>query len=240
AGGSGCSTEVPREQVEPEGTDNGALPERELSLTGTTALPARPKALVGRAERQPRAEPDAIRWLAHECNLPAGAAEQVVRYVRAERDGIGLVPTQQDVVFERLFDESGRIQLVVHAPFGARWRWNATRALAILRQRQGKKVPPQIQRMRADDLMAAVFPKLVGCQENQTGPIEIPDHPIVRQTVYDCMHEAMDIDGLKDVLDRIDAGEIRLHANDTTEPSPFAHDIPNSNPATYLHAAPHQ
>ena len=72
--------------------------------------------------------------------------------------------------------------------------------------------------MRADDLMAAVFPKLVGCQENQTGPIEIPDHPIVRQTVYDCMHEAMDIDGLKDVLDRVEAGEIRLHAKDTTEP----------------------
>src|SRR5437867_223885 len=252
---------------------------------------------------------DAIRWVAGECNLPAEAAEQLVRYIRAERDGIGLVPTQQDVVFERFFDESGGMQLVVHAPFGgrinrawglalrkrfcvgfdfelqaaasddamllsigannsfpltdmfdlvkpqwveeaveqsllvspmfgARWRWNATRALAILRQRQGKKVPPQIQRMRADDLMAAVFPKLVGGQENQTGPIEIPDHPIVRQTVYDCMHEAMDIDGLKDVLDRIEAGEIRLHAKDTTEPSPFAHEILNSKPYTYLDDAP--
>ena len=252
---------------------------------------------------------DAIRWVAGECNLPAEAAEQLVRYIRAERDGIGLVPTQQDVVFERFFDESGGMQLVVHAPFGgrinrawglalrkrfcvgfdfelqaaasddamllsigannsfpltdmfdlvkpqwveeaveqsllvspmfgARWRWNATRALAILRQRQGKKVPPQIQRMRADDLMAAVFPKLVGCQENQTGPIEIPDHPIVRQTVYDCMHEAMDIDGLKDVLDRIEAGEIRLHAKDTTEPSPFAHEMLNSKPYTYLDDAP--
>jgi len=86
--------------------------------------------------------------------------------------------------------------------------------------------------------MAAVFPKLVGCQENQTGPIEIPDHPIVRQTVYDCMHEAMDIDGLKDVLDRIEAGEIRLHAKDTTEPSPFAHEMLNSKPYTYLDDAP--
>ncbi len=256
---------------------------------------------------QPPSDP--IRWVAHECNLPAEAAEQLVRYIRAERDGIGLVPTQQDVVFERFFDEAGGMQLVVHAPFGgrinrawglalrkrfcvgfdfelqaaasddamllsigpnnsfpltdmfdlvkpewaeesveqsllvspmfgARWRWNATRALAILRQRQGKKVPPQIQRMRADDLMAAVFPKLVGCQENQTGPIEITDHPIVRQTVYDCMHEAMDIDGLKDVLERIEAGEIRLHAKDTTEPSPFAHEMLNSKPYTYLDDAP--
>ena len=92
--------------------------------------------------------------------------------------------------------------------------------------------------MRADDLMAAVLPKLVGCQENQTGPIEIPDHPIVRQTVYDCMHEAMDIDGLKEVLDRIEAGEIRLHAKDTTEPSPFAHEMLNSKPYTYLDDAP--
>ena len=143
-----------------------------------------------------------------------------------------------DLVKPQWVEESVEQSLLISPMFGARWRWNATRALAILRQRQGKKVPPQIQRMRADDLMAAVFPKLVGCQENQTGPIEIPDHPIVRQTVYDCMHEAMDIDGLKDVLDRIEAGEIRLHAKDTTEPSPFAHEMLNSKPYTYLDDAP--
>src|SRR5256712_808321 len=92
--------------------------------------------------------------------------------------------------------------------------------------------------MRANDLMAAVFPKLVGCQENQTGPIEIPDHPIVRRTVYACMQEAIDIDGLKAVLDRLQAGEIRLHAKDTTEPSPFAHEMLNSKPYPYLDDAP--
>jgi ATP-dependent Lhr-like helicase len=248
-------------------------------------------------------------WLQKECAVAAEAAEQMARYVRAQKDSIGVVPTQRDIVFERFFDVAGGMQLVVHAPFGgrinrawglalrkrfcvgfdfelqaaasddamllsigpqnsfpledmfglvqtawveesvqqslllapmftARWRWNATRALAVLRQRQGKRVPPPIQRMRSDDLMAAVFPRLVACQENVTGPIEIPDHPLVRQTVHDCLTEAMDMDGLKDVLRRIEEGEIRLHARDTTEPSPFAHEMVNSKPYTYLDNAP--
>ncbi len=254
---------------------------------------------------------DLISWLAAECGLPPEAAEQLVRYVRAEKDSIGLVPTQNDIVFERFFDESGGMQLVVHAPFGgrinrawglalrkrfcvsfdfelqaaasddsillsvgpqnsfpledmfalvkpqwaqesieqallvanapmwgARWRWNSTRALAILRQRQGKKTPPQLQRMRADDLMAAVFPRLVACQENVTGAIELPDHPLIRQTMHDCLHEAMDLDGLIAVLNRIESGQIRLHARDTTEPSPFAHEMLNSKPYTFLDDAP--
>jgi len=86
--------------------------------------------------------------------------------------------------------------LLVAPMFGARWRWNATRALGVLRQRNGKRVPPPLQRMRSDDLMAAVFPRLVACQENVTGPIELPDHPLVRQTVHDCLTEAMDVEGL--------------------------------------------
>jgi ATP-dependent Lhr-like helicase len=252
-----------------------------------------------------------ISWLEAECGLAPAAAEQVARYVRAEKEMLGVIPTQQDIVFERFFDESGGQQLVVHAPFGARinrawglalrkrfcvgfdfelqaaanddamllsigpnnsfpldamfdlvkpdnvqesveqallvanapmwgarWRWNTTRALAILRQRQGKRVPPPIQRMKADDLMAAVFPVLVACQENLTGPIELPDHPLTRQTMDDCLHEAMDIDGLKDVLERVERGEIQYHSKDTTEPSPMAHEILNSKPYTYLDDAP--
>ncbi|TMB98157.1 MAG: DEAD/DEAH box helicase, partial [Chloroflexi bacterium] len=252
-----------------------------------------------------------LEWLETECGLPPEAAEQVIRYVAAEKAMLGVIPSQTDVVFERFFDESGGMQLVVHAPFGARinrawglalrkrfcvgfdfelqaaasddamllsigpnnsfpleamfdlvkpgnvqesveqallvanapmwgarWRWNATRALAILRQRQGKRVPPPLQRMKADDLMAAVFPVLVACQENLTGPIELPDHPLTRQTMHDCLQEAMDIGGLKRVLERVERGEIRYHAKDTTEPSPFSHEMLNSKPYTYLDDAP--
>src|SRR6202044_2395726 len=86
-------------------------------------------------------------------------------------------------------------QAILLAPmFGARWRWNATRALAVLRFEGGKKVQPFLQRMRAEDLLAATFPAQVACQENATGPVEIPDHPLVRQTLHDCMTEAMDVE----------------------------------------------
>ncbi len=237
------------------------------------------------------------------------AIEQIVRYVRAETGSIGLVPTQESVVFERFFDDTGGMQVVVHAPFGARinrawglvlrkrfcrtfdfelqaaatddgillslgpqhsfpldalfefvkaenveetltqallaspmfttrWRWNASRALGVLRQRHGKRVPHALQRMRSDDLLAAVFPQQVACQENVTGPLDLPDHPLVRQTVDDCLHEAMDLEGLKAVLARVERGEIKLFARDTTEPSPFAHEALNSKPYTYLDNAP--
>ncbi len=130
-------------------------------------------------------------------------------------------------------------QAILYAPmWGTRWRWNTTRALQILRTNGGKQVPPPIQRMRADDLLASVFPEQVGCQENISGPIELPDHPMIRQTVVDCLNEAMDIDRLHDVLERIESGEIRLHARDTTEPSPFAHEILNGKPYTFLDDAP--
>ena len=130
-------------------------------------------------------------------------------------------------------------QAILGAPmFTTRWRWNTTRALAVERQRAGKRVAPQIQRMRAEDLLAAVFPAQAGCQENAVRPVVIPDHPLVRQTVDDCLHEAMDIDGLIAMLQRIDAGAITLHARDTTEPSPMAHEILNGKPYTFLDDAP--
>jgi ATP-dependent Lhr-like helicase len=252
-----------------------------------------------------------IAWAERECALPRYGAEQIVQYVRVQQEMMGLVPSQRDVVFERFFDESGGMQLVVHAPFGARinrawglalrkrfcvsfdfelqaaatddamllsigpnnsfpletmfqlvkkpwlresveqallvanspvwqsrWRWNTTRALAVLRQRNGKRVPPPLQRMRADDLMAAVFPVLVACQENLSGPIELPDHPLTRQSMHDCLTEAMDIQGLGEIMDRIERGEIQFHARDTTEPSPFAHEMINSPVYSFLDDAP--
>ena len=249
--------------------------------------------------------------LIEECAVDELGAQQMIDYIRATRDGlgIGVIPSDTDVVFERFFDDSGGQQLVVHAPFGqrinrawglalrkrfcvnfdfelqasanddamllstgpqhsfaleeafdwvtprnvetavhqsifyiplfgTRWRWNATRALAVPRQRAGKRVPPFIQRMRSDDLMAAVFPEQVGCQENLSGPLTLPDHPLMRQTMHDCLREAMDIDALKDVLERVERGEIRYHAVDTTEPSPMAHEIITGKPFTFLDDAP--
>jgi ATP-dependent Lhr-like helicase len=293
------------------------------SLDGAAQTSAHPepvegRALVVRKARSPNSPAfdggeagsgNVIRWLMDEAGLDELGAVQMVDYIRATRDALGLVPSDTDIVFERFFDEGGGMQLVVHAPFGARinkaygltlrkrfcvnfdfelqaaasddaivlslgpqhsfpleeafdfvgprnaeealrqsilyapvfptrWRWNATRALAVLRQAGSRKVPPQLQRMRSDDLLAAVFPEQVGCQENLTGPLTIPDHPIIEQTVRDCMHEAMDIDGLMDVLRRIEAGDIRLHARDTIEPSPMAHEILSGKPYTYLDDAP--
>ncbi len=130
-------------------------------------------------------------------------------------------------------------QAILPAPmFGTRWRWNATRALSLLRHEHGKKVQPYLQRMRADDLMAAVFPAQVGCQENATGPIEIPDHPLVRQTIEDCLFEAMDMVRLDGILGRMERGEIRMHARDTIEPSPFSHEVLNAAPYAFLDDAP--
>ena len=130
-------------------------------------------------------------------------------------------------------------QAVLYAPFwNTRWRWAATRALAVPRMRSGKKVPPNLQRMIADDLLAAVFPAQVGCQENLAGPLEVPDHPLIAQTMDDCLHEAVDTDGLVAVLQRVEAGEIRLHAKDTVTPSPMAQSIINVNPFGFLDDAP--
>lgn len=130
-------------------------------------------------------------------------------------------------------------QAMLDAPmFGARWRWNATRALAILRSRAGRKVPAPIQRMRSDDLLASVFPDQVACAENLTGPVRIPDHPLVNETIANCLHEAMDLSGLQDVLRGIETGAIRTVAIDAPGPSVFSHEILNANPYAYLDDAP--
>lgn len=133
------------------------------------------------------------------------------------------------------------VQAVLAAPmFTSRWRWNATRALALPRFANGRRVPPQIQRMRAEDLLAAVFPAATACQDNHPpGLIRgIPDHPLVKETLRDCLTEAMDVDGLETVLERIERGAIRCLAVETPAPSPFCHEILNANPYAYLDDAP--
>jgi ATP-dependent Lhr-like helicase len=122
--------------------------------------------------------------------------------------------------------------------FGTRWRWDASRALALLRFQNGKKVPPQIQRIRSDDLLASVFPDVAACQENIEGDIQIPDHPLVHEVMKDVLTEAMDIDGLRKLLTGITDGSIRCIAVDTPVPSQFSHEILNANPYAYLDDAP--
>jgi ATP-dependent Lhr-like helicase len=259
-------------------------------------------------ERRLGAVPGAIRWL-EETGVPEPAARQIVEYLAATRAVLGVVPSQQTLVLERFFDEAGGMQLVLHAPFGARinkawglalrkrfcrsfnfelqaaandeaivlslgphhsfpletvfqylntatvrdvlvqamlvapmfqsrWRWNATRALAVLRFRGGRKVPTPLQRMEAEDLSAAVFPDQLACPENLVGDREIPDHPLVRQTIDDCLTEAMDLAGLVRVLEGIAVDRFTLVARDTTEPSPIAHEILNAKPYAFLDDAP--
>ncbi|MBD3674041.1 MAG: DEAD/DEAH box helicase [Planctomycetaceae bacterium] len=244
-------------------------------------------------------------WLIEETGASPEAAEQVIHYCNAQKAALGLIPSGKRIVFERFFDETGGMQLVVHAPFGmaitkawgfsmrkrfcrsfdfelqatadddgfilslgpqhsfpieslfpfltpdnvqglleqavltvpafqVRWRWNVTRALLVHRMNNGKKVPPPLQRFRADDLLTAVFPRLTGCQEEHTGDIELPDHPLVNQTMHDCLTELMDLDNLKQILGQIQRGEIELIARDTREPSPFSYELLNSNPYAFL------
>src|SRR5271168_2567094 len=122
--------------------------------------------------------------------------------------------------------------------FATRWRWDANRALALLRFQNGKKVPPQIQRMRSDDLLASVFPDAAACFENIQGERQIPDHPLVGEVMKDVLTEAMDIDGLKFVLSGLADGRIRCLAVDTPVPSQFSHEILNANPYAFLDDAP--
>jgi ATP-dependent Lhr-like helicase len=146
-------------------------------------------------------------------------------------------------VFEMLRPEDVEellTQAAIQAPmFETRWRWNAVRSLAMLRHMGGRRVPPQIQRMRAQDLIAAVFPAQTACQDNHGGgAVEIPDHVLVRETLRDCLTEAMDAAGLRDVLTDLRAGRIATIARDVPEPSVFAHEILNANPYAYLDDAP--
>ncbi|MGH9061693.1 MAG: DEAD/DEAH box helicase, partial [Acidimicrobiales bacterium] len=118
--------------------------------------------------------------------------------------------------------------------FQARWRWNLNRSLMVLRFRDGKRNPAPIQRMESDDLLAAVFPQAAACQENVTGPIDIPDHVLVRQTVDDTLHQALDVDGLRLLLERIEAGTVSVVCVESTEPSVLAHEIVSARPYAFL------
>jgi ATP-dependent Lhr-like helicase len=259
-----------------------------------------------RREVGARQPPSAQRWLETECGVGGAAGETIVSYLHAGLAALGALPTMDTIILERFFDEAGGMQLVGHAPFGARlnrafglalrkrfcvtfdfeleasasdnaillslgpqhsfpldrvpkflasktveqvvrqavltaplfqarWRWNLNTSLTVLRMRGGKKNPPAIQRMESDDLMAAVFPVLAACQENVApGPMEIPDQVLVRQTLADCLHEAMDIEGLRELVAGIEAGRITVLTRDTTEPSVLAHEIINGQPFTYL------
>ena len=263
---------------------------------------------VSLSEKMPQVAETAS-WLMSECGLEESAAMQAIQYVLEGRAVLGDVPTQSTIIAERFFDEGGGMQLVIHAPFGARinkawglalrkrfcrsfnfelqaaatdnglnialaeqhsfplgdvfhflnaetvqpvleqaalaspifgtrWRWDANRSLALLRFQGGKKIPPQIQRIRSDDLLASVFPDVAACQENIVGDIQIPDHPLVKEVMKDVLTEAMDIEGVKELLRGIEDGRIRCIAVDTPVPSQFSHEILNANPYAYLDDAP--
>ncbi|HEY2729091.1 MAG TPA: DEAD/DEAH box helicase, partial [Polyangia bacterium] len=166
----------------------------------------------------------------------------------ATDDGIVLsLGTQHSFPLETVFEmlrpediDELLTQAALQAPmFETRWRWNAMRSLALMRTQGGKRVPPQIQRMRAQDLVTAVFPAQTACQDNHGGgAIEVPDHPLVRETLRDCLVEAMDAAGLRAVITALRAGEIETIARDLPEPSVFSHEILNANPYAYLDDAP--
>ncbi|MGH2427134.1 MAG: DEAD/DEAH box helicase, partial [bacterium] len=250
-----------------------------------------------------------IAWLIAECGVSRAGAEQMIAYVRETVAVLGCVPTQDRIVAERFFDESGGMQLVLHTPFGGRinrawglamrkrfcvnfdfelqaaatddgivlslgeqhsfplesawafvrphtaepdlvqallaspmftnrWRWNANRSLAVLRFSGGRRVPMPIQRMRAEDLLGSVFPEQVQCQDNRSGPITPPDHPLVNETMNNCLTEAMDLAGLKEIVGRIERGELRTVAVETPVPSAMSHEILNANPYAFLDDAP--
>jgi ATP-dependent helicase Lhr and Lhr-like helicase len=304
----GASPTIPFWRGEaPARTDELSAHVAELREKIGSLVPGEVRDLTGKLLSEASA---AISWLKLECGLYEAGAEQAVEYIVAGRAILRAVPTQTTVIAERFFDESGGMQLVIHAPFGgrinkawglalrkrfcrsfnfelqaaatdnglnislseqhsfpladvfhflhansaravleqavlasplftARWRWDAGRALALLRFRGGKKVPPNIQRMRADDLLAAVFPEQQACPENlAAGDINIPNHPLIREVMKDVLTEAMDIDGLERVLHEIAAGRIQCLAVDTPVASPFSHEILNANPYAYLDDAP--
>ena len=130
-------------------------------------------------------------------------------------------------------------QALLDAPmFEVRWRWNASTALAVLRRWTDKKVPPAVQRIHSEDLIAQVFPDQIACLENVVGEREIPDHPLVNQTIHDCLYEAMDIENLENLLVDINAGEIDLNTRDLTEPSPLSQQILNARPYAFLDDVP--
>ena len=143
----------------------------------------------------------------------------------------GFVPSHQA--------EATLVQALLDRPmFEIRWRWNVTRSLTVLRRRGGKRVPPHLIKMRAADTLSVVFPAAQACGENIVGDREIPDHPLVFETIRDCLVEAMDLAGLRAMLERLERGEIQVIARDTVEPSPLSHELINANPYAFLDDAP--
>ncbi len=141
------------------------------------------------------------------------------------------VPSQQA--------EQTLVQALLDRPmFEIRWRWNVTRSLAVLRRRNGKKIAPHLIKMRAADTLSVVFPQAQACAENIVGPREIPDHPLVFETIRDCLVEAMDVAGLREMIEQLERGEIQVIARDTVEPSPLSHELLNANPYAFLDDAP--
>jgi ATP-dependent Lhr-like helicase len=258
-----------------------------------------------------REKATSAQWLVEECGLPEAAATQAAAYFEACRAALGTVPTQSRVVLERFFDESGGMQMVLHAPFGGRinrawglalrkrfcrsfgfelqaaateeailvslgphhsfaleevfdylhpntarhvleqalldqpmwetrWRWNLSRALVVPRMQGGKKMPAPLVRMKAQDAMVRAFPQAQACPETlQSEDREIPrGHPLVRQTLEDCLQEAMDCDGFVEVLRALRDGRIERAAVDLPEPSPFAKGILAARPYSFLDDAP--
>src|SRR5712664_3183348 len=283
----------------------GEAPGRSMELS--QSLSRLYAAVTARLEEGGRAS--AMGLLREEIGLSEPAAEQVADYLASARAALGALPGANRVIFERFFDESGGMQLVIHAPYGSRinrawglalrkrmcrkfnfelqaaatensivlslstshsfpleditrylhsntvrpllvqalldapmfatrWRWDASVALALPRFRGGRKLAPQLQRMEAEDLLACVFPDQVACGENLVGDREVPDHPLVNQTVADCLHEAMDVEGLENILRKIEGGEIEVVARDLTEPSPLALEILGARPYAYLDDVP--
>jgi ATP-dependent Lhr-like helicase len=170
--------------------------------------------------------------------LQAAATDDGLNIALAEQHSFPLGDVFHYLQPETVQDVLEQAVLTGSPIFATRWRWDAMRALALLRFRNGKKVPPQIQRIKSDDLLASVFPDVAACGENIDGDIKIPDHPLVREVMKDVLHEAMDIDGLRRVLRGIEDGAIKTLAVDTPVPSVFSHEILNANPYAYLDDAP--
>ncbi|MBC8639082.1 DEAD/DEAH box helicase [Caballeronia sp. EK] len=250
-----------------------------------------------------------VAWLTGESGIGDEPARQIVDYLARSRAALTVLPTQDTLVMERFFDESGGTQLVIHAPFGSRvnrawglalrkrfcrtfnfelqaaatedaivlsltgshsfaldevwrylksataehvliqalldaplfgvrWRWNATNSLALPRYTGGRKVAPQLQRMKSEDLLAAVFPDQVACAENIAGERDVPAHPLVEQTIDDCLHDAMDSDAWLELLRRIETGDVRLVTRELPAPSPLAAEILSARPYAFLDDAP--
>jgi ATP-dependent Lhr-like helicase len=170
--------------------------------------------------------------------LQAAATDNGLNISLAEQHSFPLADVFQFLQPETVQEVLEQAALTGSPIFGTRFRWDATRAMALLRFRGGKKVPPPVQRILADDLLATVFPDVAACQENITGDIQVPDHPLIQEVMKDVLHEAMDIDGLRAVLRGIEDGAIRCLAVDTPAPSQFSHEILNANPYAYLDDAP--